>query len=63
MVGRAVPFRMSERNEPVLEKGLRVSFMRIAKGVDGVYELEIESADPDALPDSSPEPAVPLAHG
>lgn len=52
--------RCSSANRRVLEKGIPVSFLKFAQGVDGVWEFYIEGDGECPLPDCSEIPAVPV---
>jgi hypothetical protein len=55
------PFRLTGANWEAMEAGVRVDFVRFAKGHDGVYELYLEGHGDPPLPDHSTEPPVRLA--
>ena len=58
-----IKLRLSDENKAALVEGIdcHVTHMRIAKGVDEVYELYLEFVGQPPLPDHSEHPFVPLA--
>lgn len=56
-----VPVRVDPANLGALERGVHVSFVRFAVGVDGVYEIELQGEGAPPVPDVHADPAVPVA--
>jgi hypothetical protein len=55
--------RLDAENLSTLEKGVHVRFVRLAKGVDGVYELYVEGRGENPFPAPHAEPRVPVVEG
>jgi len=57
-----VSLRLSKANLAALSQGVRSdsTFIRLAMGIDGVYELYLEGYGEAPLPDHNSEPLVPL---
>lgn len=60
-----ISLRVCPENLEALVEGrdCRITYIRLAKGVDGVYQLYIEGRDESPLPVHSEHPAVPLVAG
>ena len=56
--GDVIRMRCSPANRKVLRKGVEAEFVRLALGIDGIYELCVEG--PERLPDGSDHPLVPV---
>lgn len=58
---RTIRLRLGEVDVEAFERGVSCERVRLAKGQDGIYEIELFGAKPADLPEHSSKPAVPLA--
>lgn len=56
-----VQLRVDPENRKVFEKGVAVTFVRLALGEDGVFEIEVKGDGSNPFPNPHKLPAVRLA--